>query len=97
MLLNKLKLYLTEASLKALWPIFSGIHSKAYQVEVYLHEVKDHQLESHLPILWGNIILLLGLNNSLSKVLKTSTFWGWTTNIYNSVNLEICCVVLMQL
>ena len=69
--------------------MFSGIHSKAYQVEISLHEVEDHLLESHLPILWGNIILPLSLNNALSKVLKTSTFRTWTTNIDNSVNLEI--------
>ena len=69
--------------------MFLGICSKANKVKVSLHKVEDHLLESHLPVLWGHIILPLGLYYALSKVLKTGTLWSWTTNVNNSVNLYV--------
>ena len=53
--------------------LLKGVGREADEIEIPLHEVQNEGLPSNLFILRGNIILPLGLNDTLSQILNAST------------------------
>ena len=80
--------YRNKTLLKSSRSVLPRVGCKADEVEVSFHEVENHLLPGDLLVLRGHVILPLGLDDALPKVLEARTLGLGPAHVNDAINLH---------